>query len=100
MKNILGIDDKLVLAKIAALLQKERLVVLKETSETDKSYSIDEIRKKHPNAYMPWDKDDDKYLEQLYCEKLTVRQLSVALGRNEGAIVSRISKLELEDKYG
>jgi homoserine acetyltransferase len=57
------------------------------------------MRKEHPNAYMPWTEEDDVRLEQLYCEKLTVKQLSAVFGRNEGAITSRISKLELVEKY-
>ena len=64
-----------------------------------KSYSVEKIREAHPNAYAKWAKEDDDKLELLYCEKTTVKELCDIFGRNRGAILSRIKKLELREKY-
>jgi len=65
-----------------------------------KAYSFDEARQKNANAYFPWTAEDDKMLEQLFCEGKTAKQLSEIFNRNTGAINSRIKKLELKEKYG
>lgn len=70
-----------------------------ENIENDKAYSINEIRKTHTQAYLPWSKDDDNKLEKLFCEGKKVKELTQIFGRNEGAIISRIKKLELIEKY-
>jgi hypothetical protein len=54
----------------------------------------------HKNAYSKWNKEDDEKLEILFCEGLSVSELSKEFGRNNGAIRSRINKLELKLKYG
>ena len=48
---------------------------------------------------MPWTDEADKKLEQLFCEGKKVKELAHIFGRNEGAISSRIKKLELKEKY-
>ncbi|MFK8281457.1 hypothetical protein [Capnocytophaga cynodegmi] len=57
------------------------------------------IREKYPNAYQPWTQEDDDKLELLYCERKTIKELCIIFGRNDGAIRSRIEKLELKLKY-
>lgn len=63
------------------------------------TYSIEAYRIESPNAYKPWTQDDDDRLEQLFCEGKTTRELSEIFQRKQGAIRSRIKKLELEKKY-
>ena len=65
----------------------------------EKAYDISEIRKTHRKAYEPWAEEADEKLELLFCEGKTVKELSQILERNEGAIRSRIKKLELKEKY-
>lgn len=66
----------------------------------DKAYSVEKIREIHKQAYMPWTTEDDNKLEQLFCEGKKAKELSEIFGRNEGAINSRIKRLELREKYG
>lgn len=66
----------------------------------DKSYSVEKIREVHKNAYNPWTPDDDRKLEIFFCEGKKVKELAQFFGRNDGAISSRIKKLELKEKYG
>ena len=54
----------------------------------------------HKSAYLPWTNEDDEKLEILYFSGKKVKELSDIFGRNEGAIQSRIKKLELVEKYG
>ncbi len=64
-----------------------------------KSYTLEEKRLEHKNAYLPWTKVDDEKLEQLYCEGKKVSEIAQLFGRNKGSIESRIKKLELPEKY-
>lgn len=70
------------------------------TEKPVKSYSFEEIRKTHSNAYKPWTERLDDELTILWCDGLTTTELAAHFGRNKGAIRSRIKKLELEEKYG
>ncbi|MGB0884712.1 MAG: DUF3276 family protein [Flavobacteriales bacterium] len=74
--------------------------VVEKMRTNEKSYSVEEKRKTHRNAYQPWTNEDDNRLELLYCEGKSVTDLSNEFGRNSGAIRSRIKKLELKEKYG
>lgn len=71
------------------------------TSDTkEKSYIFDDIRKQYSQAYQPWSNEDDERLEILYCEGKAVKELAAVFERTNGAITSRIKKLELREKYG
>lgn len=70
-----------------------------KNESTEKAYSMETIREKHKNAYMPRTNEDDEGLELLYCEKTPLEELSSIFGRNAGAIQSRINKLQLKEKY-
>lgn len=48
------------------------------------------------NAYAKWTTDDDEQLSNLVKEGVSVQELCLLFGRNEGAIRSRISKLGLD----
>jgi (p)ppGpp synthase/HD superfamily hydrolase len=66
---------------------------------SEPTYSIKACRVNYPNAYMPWTQEDDDKLEQLFCEGKTTKELSEIFQRKQGAIRSRVKKLELEEKY-
>lgn len=63
------------------------------------TYSVEACRVDYPNAYMPWTQEDDNKLERLFCEGKTTKELSGIFQRKQGAIRSRVKKLELEEKY-
>lgn len=81
---------------------KKSLTKFKELKEPKdgKAYSVEKIRERHQQAYLPWTTEDDNKLELLFCEGKKVKELAEIFGRNIGAINSRIKKLELKDKYG
>lgn len=63
------------------------------------TYTKAEKQQAHKNAYERWTQEDDERLELLFCEGKTVQELTTIFARNEGAIESRIKKLELREKY-
>lgn len=78
----------------------KKLERLSAPENENKSYSLDDIREKHPQAYQPWSLEGDEKLEMLFCEGKSVKELASIFERNDGAIRSRIKKLELKEKYG
>jgi len=69
------------------------------TIKTEKSYSVDEIRKTHAEAYQPWNAKQDEELTVLFCQGTKTKVLAQHFGRTIGAIQSRIKKLELREIY-
>lgn len=58
-----------------------------------KSYSVDEIQKIHKNAYEKWTLEDDERLKSYVRSGRNIGTMASCLGRNSGAIVSRLKKL-------
>lgn len=67
-----------------------------QTQSEAKKYSVEKIRETHQQAYQPWTQEDDEKLELLFCEGKKVKELAHIFARKEGAITSRIKKLELK----
>ena len=60
-----------------------------------KTYSVPKIRERHPQAYRSWSRvEDAELLRRRKAGEKTVA-IATALGRQRGAILSRIAKLEL-----
>lgn len=66
----------------------------------EKAYSVEEIRVNYKDAYRSWTIELDDELTVMYCEGVSVKDMSKHFGRTKGAIRSRIKKLELEEIYG
>lgn len=66
----------------------------------EKAYSVDEIRVKHKGAYTPWTTELDEELTLMFGKKIKVKDMAIHFGRTNGAIRSRIKKLDLEALYG
>jgi len=58
-----------------------------------KSYTLDEIRQKYPNAYKKWTSEEDRRLKEGYDARMSVPDLAKHFGRQKGAIQSRLRKL-------
>lgn len=54
---------------------------------------IGKMKEKYENAYVPWTTEDENLLNKYYSQGLTVLEIAKLLGRNEGAIISRMKKL-------
>lgn len=55
--------------------------------------SFQKIRQKYPNAYLPWEKEQDKKLLELFAKGQSFSDLAKIFGRQKSAIKSRLSKL-------
>lgn len=82
-----------------AVMKKITFKLNEFKKQKSKTYTVSEKREKNNNAYAKWTQENDNLLERLFCERKTVDELSKIFGRNEGAIKSRIDKLELKLKY-
>jgi ATP-dependent DNA helicase RecQ len=60
-----------------------------------KTYSLEDIKKGHPKAYAAWSEKEDEWLKAAYLRGRSISNLAKTLGRNEGAIRSRLKKLGL-----
>jgi superfamily I DNA/RNA helicase len=66
----------------------------------EKSYSVNEVRTKHEDAYQPWTTELDDELTTLFCKGFDIKEMARHFGRTKGAIIARIKKLELRELYG
>ena len=71
----------------------------RNNNSIEKAYSVDSIRRYHKAAYRPWTEKLDDELTVMYCEGKIIKEISEHFGRTEGAIRSRIEKLDLERIY-
>lgn len=58
---------------------------------------ITKMRETYPNAYMPWQSEDDVVLKQDFQNGAGVAELSDKLGRHKGSIIKRLQKHFGED---
>ena len=58
-----------------------------------KAYSVEEKRKEHGNAYLPWEKEADDILVKFYNEGKKIKEIAEIMERSRGAIYSRLKKL-------
>ncbi|RWZ78609.1 MAG: ATP-dependent endonuclease [Candidatus Microsaccharimonas sossegonensis] len=75
---------------------KERAEAPEQTPATDKksgwNKKIAKMRQTYPNAYRPWESDQDELLKQEFQQGLNIAALSKLLGRHEGSIKMRLQK--------
>ena len=57
------------------------------------TYTIEEKRNEHGNAYIPWEEEADQLLCRLYDEGKSISVLAEMFERTKGAIRSRLKKL-------
>ena len=57
---------------------------------------MEQQKQLHAKAYAPWTEEEDKRLTSYYTQGFSTEEIAKRMDRNEGGIVSRIKKLELE----
>lgn len=82
--------------------QRQKTIGAKALSsnETEKTYSVDDVREKHKAAYKPWTQALDDELTAMYCEGANIKEMANYFGRTKGAILLRIKRLDLPALYG
>lgn len=69
----------------------------KKTKSSGWTEKIAKMRETHPNAYKPWEPQQDALLKEKFQNGASVKQLSKLLGRHEGSIIMRLQKHFGED---
>lgn len=69
----------------------------KKTRNSSWAEKIDKMRQEYPNAYRPWQAQDDATLKQDFQNGSSIKKLSKKLGRHEGSIKMRLQKHFGED---
>lgn len=64
--------------------------------KVEKAYSVDVIRAKYPNAYRSWRKEEIAMLAVYRQKGMNIKKISELLGRQPGAIRSRLQKIKME----
>ena len=62
-----------------------------------KTYSVEDVRKKHKKAYAKWTREEEELLINSFAEGLNVKEIATMLERQLGAIASKINKLGLNN---
>ncbi|MFB7676914.1 helix-turn-helix domain-containing protein [Kitasatospora purpeofusca] len=60
------------------------------------AYTVEEKQREHPNAYKRWTPEEEERLVTLCAAGMSLAELSQEFGRNEGAIASRLIKLDAQ----
>ncbi|MEU1424992.1 hypothetical protein [Kitasatospora sp. NPDC005751] len=64
--------------------------------EAEKAYTVEEKRRVHPNAYKRWTAEEEQDLLDRCAQGVSLGELAEEFGRNEGAIASRLLKLDAQ----
>ncbi|MBR9701430.1 ATP-dependent DNA helicase RecQ [Candidatus Pacearchaeota archaeon] len=67
----------------------------KVDSKTDYHKRLEEIKEKFPNAYEPWEEEEDNKLKDLYSKNILIDEIAQILKRQPSAIRSRLKKVGL-----
>ena len=91
-------DDAKKFAHLAVNIEKRKTEPSKKKAgNTGWAEKIEKMRLEYPNAYRPWQAQDDATLKQEFQNGVSVKELSKKLGRHEGSIKMRLQKHFGED---
>lgn len=72
---------------------RKKLDTFRKKDEQHKSYSFDDVRKNHPDAYKAWLPEEEAKLLSMVKANISINDISRTLGRTKGAVVSRLNKI-------
>lgn len=90
-------NDSQKFAHLAEQAEKRKTEPPKKKASTGWAEKVTKMRETYPNAYRPWQTNDDELLKQEFLSGTPVKELSQKLGRHEGSIVMRLQKHFGED---
>jgi len=73
--------------------------IKKGDPKAELTYTVDQTRIRHKDAYKPWTEKLDDELTSMFCNGVSIKDMALHFGRTRGAIDSRIKKLELRELY-
>lgn len=83
---------------IPSIQQEDEEIILSQSQEQNKAYSLDEIREKHPKAYEKWSPEEDDKLLKEYAQGRKIQELAIMFQRNDGAIRARLKLLSVNEQ--
>lgn len=92
-------NDQKRFAYLDELSKKRNETIFKTSPKKSSGWSakISKMRETYPNAYKPWERQQDILLKEKFQNGATVKELSRLLGRHEGSITMRLQKHFGED---
>lgn len=78
---------------VRIILKSEKNIIT--NMKTNYHERLEQIKEKYPNAYEPWEEDEDNKLKSLYLENISIDGIAQILKRQPNAIRSRLRKQEL-----
>ena len=82
--------------KFFSIMQANSDKNIKDYGKQPKAYSVEEIRRSYPKAYVKWSKDEDDRLKNEYTQDKDILRLANTFQREAGAIRSRLQKMGLK----
>ncbi|MFH1917699.1 MAG: ATP-dependent DNA helicase RecQ [Nanoarchaeota archaeon] len=68
---------------------------IRENPKTDYHERLKEIKEKFPNAYEPWEEEEDNKLKALYSKNTSIDEIAHIMKRQPSAIMARLKKFGL-----
>jgi len=81
----------------AAISSRKTELPKKDKKASGWTEKIAKMRETYPNAYKPWEAQQDSLLKEKFQNGATIKELSKLLGRHEGSITMRLQKHFGED---
>ena len=95
VKVVVTFDDSVVGSFGAEVVADRVTSVSGLLSAVASKLRMEALRSRHPNAYQPWTTAEEERLAALHAAGSTVGAMSAELGRNQGAIRSRLDRMGL-----
>lgn len=76
-----------------AVIGKQKEITSK--SDEARSFTVEAIREKHPQAYRPWNEHEEQELKKMFERGKQMKEIAETLGRQPGGIRSRLKKIGL-----
>ena len=84
------------LISLGVSLSTQRFKDAKEKNVNNKTYLLDEIRKRHPAAYLPWSEEEEGRLRKAYLAGTPIAEMAQIHGRKRGGIIARLRRMGFE----
>ena len=85
--------EEIRLVKMIMISEKNSL---KSNVKTNYHKRLEQIKEGYPNAYDPWEEEEDNKLKNLYLKNISINEIAQILKRQPSAIKSRLKKQGLD----
>ena len=72
---------------------EDQIITMVESGQRSLAYTVEKKRQTHPRAYEKWSIEEEERLNRLHGEGLSIQEIAEQLGRQPGAVRSRLLRL-------